>query len=222
MAVSQQVHQSFYPTDWPSSCYSQNGTSEKSKRLSSLIWSCLVGRDKSSSSCLLHDNKMHSSLSVNDSNCSALIFWLSVCIPAGWIRLRQQTLPAPVGSYWFILNSVCSAGVLACLSIPGCSPGPGMGVWKHCASLTVSTALRSSWSWHVLLLPGGVFHSLAEALHPTAALAVLVLFSEMRRRSMLDVTVHPSSRIAGVGALRWRAIGRHDSRDAPEIKPCEI
>lgn len=149
MAVSQQVHQSFYPTDWPSSCYSQNGTSEKSKRLSSLIWSCLVGRDKSSSSCLLHDNKMHSSLSVNDSNCSALIFWLSVCIPAGWIRLRQQTLPAPVGSYWFILNSVCSAGVLACLSIPGCSPGPGMGVWKHCALLTVSTALRSSWSWHV-------------------------------------------------------------------------
>lgn len=24
--------------------------------------------------------------------------------------------------------------------------------------------------------------------------------------------------LAGVGAVRWRAIGRHDSRDAPKVK----
>lgn len=28
--------------------------------------------------------------------------------------------------------------------------------------------------------------------------------------------------IAGVGALRWRAIGRHDSRDAPKVKAREL
>lgn len=78
---------------------------------------------------------------------TALIFCLSVWIPAGRIRLRQQTLPAPVGLDWFILNSVCTTAVLAFLSIPGrfsrTSDWRGARVWKDSTSLTASTALGS-------------------------------------------------------------------------------
>lgn len=69
-----------------------------------------------------------------------------------------------------------------------------------------------------MLLPGGLSAGLAEAPVSDGGAVGVGLVTVL----MLDVTAHPSGGSPGVGALRCRAMGRHDGRDAPKIKACEI
>lgn len=88
---------------------------------------------------------------------------------------------------------------------------------------TVTTAMRSREAGRFLLLPGGFFRRLANCGSVSSSGTDAVGFVQR------DVTVPAlgrystyKQRIASVGALRWRAIGRHESRDAPKVKAREL
>lgn len=89
---------------------------------------------------------MHLSLSVNDSGCSAIAFCLSVWIPAGWMKMKQQKALCSC-CISFILNSDRLTQVLTCLST---SSHSYFIVQKHCILFTV-TEVSSTDGWAEML-----------------------------------------------------------------------
>lgn len=97
------------------------------------------------SDCHLHDNKMHLSLSVNDSGCSAITFCLSAWIPAGWMKMKQ-----PKHSFCWIFFILNPDHLKRMLTRPPISAYSYFIVGKHYFLFTVAEGSSADGSAEVL------------------------------------------------------------------------